>query len=250
MPNPALVSTQSTIATAATSVGFSNSSNALALGNCVIIPIASYWDGGVPGRPTVTDNNGHTLTWAAGGPHAALDGCRIDFFYTPPLSAGFPSNTYTATAVAAQTTGFNELAGTLTEWSGFGALGPAVDTSGFALTAAATATASVTLSAATSQQAVELVFCALHFNDNTNPDGISTPTGTGTWLSTGILTDASIFLAFGGAYQLTSATGTAYTASWSGLNTTTNNGGAAVVVAFYPASAGGGTPPLMGQTWL
>lgn len=237
MPNPAWVSGQSITATVATSVGFSNSSNALVSGNCMVLVVASYWDSGIPGQPTVTDNNGHTFTWAAGGAHASLDGCRIDIFFSAPLTTGFSSNTYTATAVAAQSTGFNEIGGVLTEWSGFGALGPAVDQSGFATTAAATSTASVTLSAATSQQAVEAVICALHFNDNTNPDGISTPGGTGTWISSGILTNATIFLAVGSAYQVTSATGTAYTASWSGLDTTTNNGGSAVIVALYPASA-------------
>jgi hypothetical protein len=236
MSNPTWVSTQSLTGTIGTSVGFSNPSGVLSAGNCIVMAVASWWDSGSPGRPSITDNNGNTFTWAAGGPNVAFDGTRVDIFYSPPLSTGFTANNYTATvhANAGNLTGTNEICASLTEWSGFGTLGPAVDVSGFATTAVASSTASVTMSGATSKQAVEAVICALHFNDNTNPDGIALPGGTGTWTSAGWIADATSNLAVGAAFQATSATGTAYTASWSGLNTSTNNGGAAVIVALYP----------------
>jgi hypothetical protein len=239
MSTPAWVSTQSIVGTVATSVGFSNGSNGFSAGNCIVLAVASWWDSGSPGRPTVTDNHGNTYTWLAGGPNVALDGTRSDFFCSPPLAAGYSTGAYTVTAVAnsANLTGTNELYGQLTEWSGFGAGGIAVDVSGFTTYGVAQSSVSVSLSGPTAQQAVEALVCIIHFNDDTNPDGIPTnPTGTGTWSNGGSVTDAFNNLAIGASSQVTSATGTTYTATWTGLNTSTNNGGTATIVALYPAS--------------
>src|SRR5258708_39105788 len=157
MPNPAWVSDQSIWGCVGTSIAFTNNSNGLTAGNCLVLPVGSWWDSGVPGRPTVTDNHGNTYTWLAGGANASLDGTRTDLFGSPPLAAGYSSGAYTATVVAnsANLTGTNEIYGQLTEWSGFGTVGVALDVSGFTTPAVAASSASVTLSGATSKQAVE-----------------------------------------------------------------------------------------------
>jgi hypothetical protein len=94
----------------------------------------------------------------------------------------------------------------------------------------------VTLNGVTSRQAVEAIITSLHFNDDTNGDGIVVPTGIGTYTLDYANLNASIGLACGQAHQVTAATGTAYSATWAGLDTSTNFGGVALIAALYPAS--------------
>lgn len=255
MPNPAFVSEQP-IATGVVSGGtyiFNNPSNSLTAGNVIILRVASYQSGGgVTGKPTsVIDNETipNTFTYLGGLDPSVASACRVDLYASPPLAQSHAAGAYnvTVTPASGQLTGA-EVGGVLLECSGFGT-GVAVDTIGYATLAASTASISVT-TAATSQQAVELVLAWLHFNDSNNPDGIAIPTGTGTWIDDGIVANASIALAIGAARQFTAATGTAYTATWSGLDTTTNNGGTALVAALYPASSAAPFVSMMGQIWL
>ncbi|HEY3678982.1 MAG TPA: hypothetical protein VGL45_09700 [Bradyrhizobium sp.] len=246
MPNPALGNTGSYSDNVATTLAVTNTSFAMFAGDVVIIPLATYCDTVVPGQGTVADNKGNTFTWLCGKSNSTTDRCRIDLFASPPLAAGYGIGTYTVTATANGSNGANTEQGfNIQRWTGFGALGAALDVSGVATSAAATSTATVTLSGPTAQQAVEAVICCLHFNDSNNPDGLSTPTGTGTWSLDFANGNATIGLACSCAHQVTSATGTAYSATWSGLDTTTNNGGSMLIAALYPAAAAGAQVPHM-----
>ena len=99
------------------------------------------------------------------------------------------------------------------------------------------------MSGGTTKQAVEAIICGLHFNDGANPDGVGTPTGTGTWVLDVAATNASVALAAGYAHQVTSATGTTYSATWSGLDTSSNFGGSMLIAALYP-NPGAATGPF------
>lgn len=242
MTNPARVSGESVVTGIGSPQTFHNNSNILTAGNVVLLYVASYFPSGVTNAPSsVVDNETvpNTFTRLVGIAPTSLSGCRVDLYASPPLSqthSAGTSYTVTVTAAAGQTAGC-EIGGLLEQWSGFGPLGVAVDVSGTTQTASASSTASVTASGPTSKQAVEAVVAFLHFNDNVTVDGIGTPTGTGTWNLGGAQGNASVGLAFGSGYQVTAATGTTYTATWSGLDTTTNNGGTALIAALYPATS-------------
>lgn len=241
MSNPAWVSGNSFITGVGTSLSVKNVSGSISAGNLILMVVASFWDQGIPGIPSITDNQHNAYTWLAGKSNLAADGCRIDIFASAPLAAGAAQNGYTATIVAAQSAGTNEIGSSIQEWSGFGLYGATVDVTGSASLGTAAASGTVTLSAGTSVQAVEAVIAGLHFFDNSNPDGIGTPTGTGTWVLDVANLNAAATLAVGYAHQITSATGTAYSATWSGLDTTTSGGGSLIIAALYPAP-----PPTQG----
>lgn len=234
MSTPAWVNGNSFANSVTTSLAVKNTSSTVSAGNIIVMVVGSFWDGGTPGRPSITDNQGNTFVWQIGGANSSLDGCRIDLFTSPPLASGAAINGYIATIKAAQTSGFNEIGSSIHQWSGFGTIGAGLDIGATALLNAGDSSGTVTLLAGTAQQAVEALICAIHFNDDTNPDGIGTPTGTGTWVLDVANTNASIGLAVGYAHQVTSATGTAYSAIWSGLDITTNNGGSMLIAALFP----------------
>jgi hypothetical protein len=245
MPNPAWASGESFAMNVATTLAVSNTTNAMVAGDVVVIVLETYCDTVVPGVGTVADNKGNNFTWLAGKSNSTTDRCRIDLFVSPPLAAGYSTGTYTVIATANAGNGANNEQGTnLQRYTGFGTFGAALDVSGVATIAAGAASATVTLSAGTSKQAVEAIVAGIHFNDNTNPDGLATPTGTGTWVLDVANTNATVGLAAGYAHQVTSATGTAYSATWSGLDTTTSFGGSLLIAALYPATGGAQVPVM------
>lgn len=237
MSNPAWVSGNSFITGVGSTLTVKNVSGSVSAGNVITMVVASFWDQGIPGIPTITDNQHNGFTWLAGKSNTSIDGCRVDIFASPPLGAGAAANGYIATVVAAQNAGFNEIGSSIQEWSGFGLYGPSVDVTGGAALGVGSSSGSVTLSSGTSVQPVEAIIAGLHFFDDSNPDGVGTPTGTGTWVLDIANLNAAATLAVGYAHQVTSATGTAYTATWSGLDTSTAQGGSMVIAALYP------TPP-------
>lgn len=235
MPNPAFANGTSYSNNVSTTLAISNGSFAMVAGDVILVPLATYCDTVVPGIGTVSDNKGNTFTWLAGKSNSTTDRCRVDLFASPPLAAGYTTGSYTVTAHANAGNGANNEQGfNFQRWTGFGSFGALLDVSGTATLASATASGTVTLSSGTSKQAVEAVIAILHFNDNANPDGVATPTGTGTWVLDFANTNASIGLATGAAHQVTSATGTAYSATWSGLDTTSGLGGSMLIAALYP----------------
>lgn len=236
MPNPAFRAAVSGYGqNVASTLTLPNSSFATLAGDVILVVIATYCDTVNPLIGSLADNKGNTFTWLCGKSNSTTDRCRVDLFASPPLAAGYATGTYTVTATGNAGNGTNNEQGfSLQSWTGFGAIGAALDVSGSATLAAATASGTVTMSGGTTKQAVEAIICGIHFNDSNNPDGLVNPTGTGTWVLDVANTDASSGLATCYAHQVTSATGTAYSATWSGMDTTTNNGGSMLIAALYP----------------
>jgi hypothetical protein len=246
MPNPAQLNAETASDGIATSWVMPNTNNALIAGNWVIVPSVSFADTGIPTLPTCTDNKGNTFTAVVSKSNTGVDGTRCDLFVSPvPIpGGGYAAGTYTVTVNGAGHN-INEMGGQLQQWSGFGTIGIALDTSGVGVLPVSTASFSVTTSGAISKQPVEALIAIMQFADSNTPDGIVTPTGYGTWVLDYADTSGVTNLAWGVAHQVTSATGSTATATWSGLDTSTNNGGTGVIAALYPGSPPGSGSPLI-----